>query len=139
MERTERAIISRYKRETYKQGEQDAIRQALREYVEGNAEVAQRNSERHARRLRELTGQQQKLLQAFYNVSVDEDVLKAEQERIETERAQAHKWAEAAVREVEDVIGALDNALLLLDDERIIYENLPRHCGDWSTKPCLSR
>jgi site-specific DNA recombinase len=126
VDRTEHAVVLRYRRETYKPDEQDAIRQALREYVDSKAEVARRNSKRHDRRLRELTGQQQKLLQAFYNGGVDEDVLRAEQARIETERAQARKWAEAAVREVQDVMDALDNALLLLDDEHVLYETLPQ-------------
>jgi hypothetical protein len=76
-------------------------------------------------RLRELTGQQQKFLQAFYNGGVDEDVLKAEQERIKGERTQARKWAAAAVSEVKDIMEALDNALLLLDEEQVIYETLP--------------
>jgi site-specific DNA recombinase len=125
VERTERAIVLHYKRETLQPDEQDAIRQAVREYVDSKAEVARRSSERHTRRLRELTGQQQKLLQAFYNGGVDEEVLKAEQERIETERANARKWTEAAVREVQDVIDALDNALKLLDDQQVAYETLP--------------
>jgi hypothetical protein len=125
VDRTERAVVRRYKRETLKPDERANIREALHDYVQSKAEVARRNSERHARRLRELTGQQQKLLQAFYNGSVDEDVLKAEQERIEGERAQARKWAEAAVREAQDIMEALDNALLLLDQEQVIYETLP--------------
>jgi hypothetical protein len=74
---------------------------------------------------RRRTGQQQKLLQLYYNGGVDEGVLKAEQERIETERAQAHKWSEAAVREVQDVVDALDTALILLDNEQVLYETLP--------------
>jgi putative transposase len=128
-----------YKRETLTSDERDAIRQALREYVQSKTEVARRNSERHARRLRELTGQQQKLLQAFYNGGVDEDVLKAEQERIKVKRAQARKWAAAAVSEVKDIMEALDNALLLLDKEQVIYETLPPHRAGSSTKPCSWR
>jgi hypothetical protein len=122
---TERAVVRRYQRETYTPDEHDAICQAVREYAASRAEVARRNSQRHARRLRELTGQQQKLLQAFYNGGVDEEVLHAEQERIETERTQARKWAEAAVREVQDVVDALDIALSLLDAEHVLYETLP--------------
>jgi hypothetical protein len=51
--------------------------------------------------------------------------LKAEQDRIETERAKARQWADAADREVEDVMAALDDALLLLDATKVIYEALP--------------
>jgi hypothetical protein len=89
------------------------------------AEVARRASERHTRRLRELTGQQQKLVQLFYKCGVSEEVLQAEQERINTEKAKAQRWADAATREVEDVMGALDDALLLLDNTIVIYETLP--------------
>jgi site-specific DNA recombinase len=127
VERTERAVVRRYKRETLTPRKQALIRQALHDYVETKAEVARRASERHARRLRELTGQQQKLIQLYYNGGVSEEVMRAEQQRIETEQAQAQQWADAAIREVEDVMGALDDALLLLDNRRVIYETLPHH------------
>ena len=74
VERTERAVVRRYKRETLTLRKQAAVRQALRDYVETKAEVARRASEHHTRRLRELTGQQQKLVQLFYNGGVSEEV-----------------------------------------------------------------
>jgi site-specific DNA recombinase len=125
VEQTERAVVRSYRRETYRQGEQDDIRRALRAYIEGKTDISRRESERHKRRLRELTGQQQKLVQLFYNGGVSEEVLKAEQERIEVECGRAQKWADAAEREVEDVMAALEDALILLDDARVIYEALP--------------
>ncbi len=125
VERTERAAVRRYKRETLSPRQHAIVRRALREYVEGKAEVAQRASERHTRRLRELTGQQQKLVQLFYNGGVSEEVMRAEQQRIEVEQAHAQQWADAATREVEDVMGAFDDALLLLDAKRVLYETLP--------------
>ena len=93
--------------------------------MKSKSEIARRESDRHNRRLHELTGEQQKLVQLYYKGGVSEEVLKAEQERIEAERAQAQQWAEAADREVEDVMAALDDALLLLDETKIIYEALP--------------
>jgi hypothetical protein len=69
MERTERAIVRRYKRETLKPDVQAIVRQAVREHVEAKTEIARRESERHNRRLRELTGQQQKLVQLYYKDS----------------------------------------------------------------------
>jgi site-specific DNA recombinase len=125
VERTERAIVRRYKRETYQRDEQAEIREALHAYVKAKTEIARRESERHTRRLRELTGQQQKLVQLYYRGGVSEEVLKAEQARIETERDKAQKWSDAADREVEDVMAALEDALLLLDESRVIYETLP--------------
>jgi site-specific DNA recombinase len=125
VERTERAIVRRYKRETYQREEQNEVREALRAYVHAKAEVARRESERHNRRLRELTGQQQKLVQLYYKGGVSAEVLKAEQERIEIERSKAQRWSDAADREVEDVMAALDDALIVLDDNHVIYETLP--------------
>jgi site-specific DNA recombinase len=125
VERTERAIVRRYKRETYRREEQNEVREALRDYVHAKTEIARRESERHNRRLHELTGQQQKLVQLYYKGGVSEEVLKAEQQRIETERSKAKRWANAAEREVEDVMAALDDALILLDDDHVLYETLP--------------
>jgi hypothetical protein len=57
-------------------------------------QTAQRESGRHARRLEELQREQQKLLHLFYKGSVAEEVLVAEQDRIEAERTEARRWAE---------------------------------------------
>ncbi len=100
---------------------QQALRKALDEYVEGKAKIARRESERHDRKLRELTAEQQKLVQLYYRDAVSEDVLRAEQQRIEHERAEAERWKEAAAQEVEDVREALDEALVLLDSGRFVY------------------
>ncbi len=124
VERTERAVVRRYKRETYKDDEQTIVREALHSYVQSKSEIARRESARHTRRLHDLTGEQQKLVQLYYKGGVSEEVLKAEQERIETERTKAQQWADAATREVEDVMAALDDALAILD-EHVIYEDLP--------------
>ncbi len=125
VERTERAIVRRYQRETYKDDEQTKVREALHEYVESKAEVARRASQRHKRRLRELNGQQQKLVQLFYNGGVSEEVLQAEQKRISVEQTKAQQWADAAEAETRDVMDALEDALLLVDATTVIYERLP--------------
>jgi site-specific DNA recombinase len=124
VERTERAIVRHYKRETYKHDEQNEVRDALHSYVQAKSEIARRESARHQRRLHDLTGEQQKLVQLYYKGGVSEEVLKAEQDRIESERATAQQWADAARSEVKDVMAALDDALAILDD-KIIYESLP--------------
>jgi hypothetical protein len=65
----------------------------------------------------------------YYKGGVSEEALKAEQKRIEAERTQTQEWADAGEREVEvedeDVMAALDDALLLLNETKIIYEVLP--------------
>lgn len=101
--------------------EQDAVRSVVRTFAETKALVAERESARHARRLRELTAQQQKLVQLAYRELVSDEVLKAEQNRIEAERAEAKRWATAAVQEVEDVMQALDDALSLIDAGTLPY------------------
>lgn len=50
----------------------------------------------------------------FYKGGVSDEVLVAEQERIETERTQARKLVEAASHEAEDVFEALDEILRLI-------------------------
>jgi hypothetical protein len=66
------------------------------------------------------------LVQLYYKGGVSEEVLKAEQERIEIEHGKARRWADTAEREVEDVMAALDNVLILLDDNHVIYEAQPK-------------
>jgi site-specific DNA recombinase len=121
VEPVERAIEARYKTLTLSPAQQEAIREALHAYVDAKAEVARRESSRHARRLRELTGEQQKLVQLFYKGNVAEEVLEAEQTRIEAERTEARRWSAAAVREVKDVMQALDDALGLVDQGCLPY------------------
>jgi hypothetical protein len=121
VEPVERAIEARYKTLTLTAAQQDAIREALHAYVDARAEVARRESSRHARRLRELTGEQQKLVQLYYKGKVSEGVLEAEQTRIEAERTEARRWSAAAVREVTDVMQALKDALSLVGRGRLPY------------------
>ncbi len=64
------------------------IRHAVRTTIDKRALVARTESECHARRLCELTTQQQKLVQLYYRNAVSEDVLRAEQARIKEEQSQ---------------------------------------------------
>ena len=121
VEQTERAIARRYRHETYKGNEQKIIREALRSYVQAKTKVARRESARHTRRLHDLTGEQQKLVQLYYKGGVSEEVLKAEQARIESERTKARRWSQAATGEVKDVMQALKDALSLIDQRRLPY------------------
>ncbi len=66
------------------------MRRDVREQVDERLAVARKQSEHHSRRLRILQEEQQKLVQLYYKGGVSEEVLTAEQERIETERTQAH-------------------------------------------------
>ena len=92
------------------------IRQQIEEQVEVRLEVARKQSEHNSRRLRTLQDEQQKLVQLYYRGSVSEEVLKAEQERIETERTEASRWVESAAHEAKDVMQALNEALTIVED-----------------------
>ena len=83
--------------------------------MDAKAEVARRESSRHSRRLRELTCEQHKLVQLYYKGKIGEEVLEAEQTRIEAERTKARCWSAAAVRELADVMQALNYTLSLVD------------------------
>ena len=115
VEVAEQTVERFYRTVVLSQEAQAAVRAALLEHVGAKTKAARGESERHARRLRELTAEQQKLVQLYYRDAVSEEVLKAEQQRIETERAEAQRWKDAAAQEVEDVTQALNEALVLID------------------------
>jgi hypothetical protein len=93
----------------------------MRRSTQHKAQSAQCEADRHERQLRTLKQEQQKLLHAFYRGSIDEELLAVEQERIDTERAEARRWADAATHDAVEVKEALDEALKLLADLHIRY------------------
>ena len=97
--------------------------EAFKQLVEEYGQIAHSEGERHARRLRELTAQQQKLVQLYYRDAVSEDVLRAEQARITDEQAQVQIWEQAAKHQVDDVMAALDEALGLVDSHQRAYDH----------------
>ncbi len=110
----ERAVEDHYRRVSLTEKQCEAIRIGVREQAEARLAVAREESEQHTRRLRTLQDEQQKLLRLYYRGGVSEDILIAEQARIETERTQARKLVETAAHEAEDIFEALDEALLLI-------------------------
>ncbi len=84
----------------------------------GNVERA---VERFYASVRLTSPEQQKLLHAFYNGNVAEEVLAAEQQRIDAERAEARRWATAVTHDAVEIKEALDEALKLLTDPHIRY------------------
>jgi site-specific DNA recombinase len=101
--------------------QQQIVREAVEKHAGALLQTAQRESERHARRLQELQREQQKLLHLFYKGSVAEEVLAAEQSRIEAERAEARRWGEAAAHDAGEVTQRLEEALKLLKKSHIAY------------------
>jgi site-specific DNA recombinase len=117
----EHAVERYYGRVSFGHAQREAVRKAVRDYSETLMLTARKESDRHARRLHELQREQQKLLQLFYKGSVAEEVLAAEQGRIERERTEARRWSEAATRDASQVMDTLDEALALLEKSRIFY------------------
>jgi hypothetical protein len=78
-------------------------------------------SQRHAGRLEELKNQQRKLLHLFYKGEVAEEVLAAEQDRIEAESGEARRWATVAVKDAGEVAETLEEALRLLREPQVAY------------------
>jgi site-specific DNA recombinase len=115
VDEVEQAMVDYQATIIYTDEEQDRLRQVVREFIEPRVQQARKQAELHQRRLRELQGEQQKLVQMAYKGLVDEDVLVSEQERIKTERAEARRWVELSTHEVADVMDALKDALALVD------------------------
>jgi site-specific DNA recombinase len=92
------------------------VRQQIEAEVEDRLAVARKQSEHHSRKLRTLLDEQQKLIQLYYRGGVSDEVLQAEQSRIEAERTQSRRWVEAATHEATDVTESLDEALTIIED-----------------------
>jgi hypothetical protein len=114
VERVERGVESYYRRISLSATQCDRVRRVVRDEAEARLKVAREQSEQHTRRLRALRDEQQKLLQLYYRGGVSEEVMMAEQSRIEMEHSQARKLVDAASHEAEDVFVALDEVLRLI-------------------------
>jgi DNA invertase Pin-like site-specific DNA recombinase len=126
-DQVEQAVERYYDSVTLTAGQRKAIRGEVERYAGALMQNAQSESARHASRLRELQKQQQKLLHLVYSGKVDEEVLAVEQARIDRERTEAHKWADAAAQDGTEVMQALDEALALLTDPQIAYTQATPH------------
>ena len=117
------AAVERYYREheLLTSVERDEVRRAVQSFAGIKLEVAQRENGRAQLRLAQLKSEQQRLLQLHYRGLVDEEVLAAEQARIEHERAQARKWAEASAHDAKEIHEALDEALAVLKHAHSAY------------------
>jgi site-specific DNA recombinase len=97
------------------------VRKAVKDHADELLRTANSESQRHTARLQELQNQQRKLLHLFYKGAVAEEVLAAEQDRIEAERGEARRWAKAAAHDANEIMDALDEALRLLREPQIAY------------------
>ena len=115
------------------------VRDAVRWYMGRKSEGAKKEAAKHERRLRDLMGEQQRLLQLYYRNGVDEEVMQVEQKRIELERSQASTWKRLAETQIEDVQQTLDKALELVTQPAKAYRQADPHIlEDPESKPCSS-
>jgi len=104
--------------------ERELVREAVKASMEAKSKVARDEARRHERRLGELKRQQKRLLELYYQGGVSIEVMREEQDRIDTEGGQVRKWQQAAEAQVDEVLAALDEALLLIDRRSVRYEEL---------------
>jgi site-specific DNA recombinase len=88
------------------------VRSALDESLAGMREVNQREVKRHRARLASLDAERKKFLEAFYADALPVDLLKAEQQRIETERDGVHTELARAEADVAGLAETFNQALV---------------------------
>jgi hypothetical protein len=107
VEAVEKGIEGYYRRIELSPAQVESIRSRIEAEAETKLGIARTQSERHGRRLRTLQDEQQKPLHLYYRGGVSEEVLQAE-------RSQARRLIEGASLEAEDIIEALDDALIIV-------------------------
>jgi site-specific DNA recombinase len=112
----EAAIEAYHRTLLYTPEQQDRLREEVREFVSARVDTAKQQAAVHQRRLEALKAEQKNLIQLHHKGLVDDAVLAEEQERITLERAHALQLIEHANYEVADVMEALEEALLLVDE-----------------------
>jgi site-specific DNA recombinase len=100
----------------------DAVRAAILRQAELVDELHARERKRHAKVIKRLERQREKLLEAFYADAIGVDQLKAEQKRISAELGRASRGLEDARADTANVEAALDLVLSLLTACELIYE-----------------
>jgi hypothetical protein len=117
----ERGVGRRYAHESYSEAEQEAIRSAIRAFIEPKAMAGQTRFRASQAAVARAAHTQQKLVQLHYKALISEEALAAEQERIETERAHARRLSAMATYEANEVFEALRIALSLVDEHVLWY------------------
>ena len=95
--------------------------------MQHKTKTARDEADRHARRLHDLQHQHERLLQLYYRDGVSIEVMQQEQARITREQLEVDRWQQLARLQIDDVMQALDEALLLIDTNRVFYDELPEH------------
>ncbi|MEA2373522.1 MAG: hypothetical protein QOH12_3916 [Solirubrobacteraceae bacterium] len=112
VDRVEQAVVDYHASLIYSENEQDCLRQAVRDFIEPRVDVARKQSALHQRRLRDLQAEQWKLVQLAQGPHRQ----RRSGRRAATDpgRTPASPQAGSATDEVAEVMGALEDALLLV-------------------------
>ena len=102
-----------------------AVRSNVMTYLEDVLPQRNRDVERAARKIAELTGQRDKLLQAHYAGAVPLDQLKVEQDRIARQLSAAHQALDGSRIQRQQLEETLDRALQLLEHGGSQYAGAP--------------
>jgi hypothetical protein len=111
---------------------------AVEAFIGPKAAATKRDSKRHNRCVRNLLGEQQKLVQLHYKGLIDEETLAPEQQRIATERAISRRLAAEASYQAAEVFGALDIALKLAA-ENVLWDDLTPNARGLTTQTIFEK
>ena len=101
--------------------ELEQIRTAVQAHIEISRSLNTKEVERQERRLRKLTDERRKLLQAHYADAIPLDLLQEEQRRISSETIQVERVMKTCTAEFDEMDAALDQALALLNNIAMAY------------------
>ncbi len=104
-----------------------AIRDAVTDFVESQAQHQVELLESHTARITALEAERLKLMNAYYIDAIGVDVLKAEQERIAAQIRESRAILDGARTDRDAVFAGLERFLSVLGDCGYLYEIAPQH------------
>jgi DNA invertase Pin-like site-specific DNA recombinase len=117
----EKAVEEHYRAIHLSTEKQAEIMEDIRVDADGRISAARRDMERHQKTIRDLEDNQQRLLQLAYRGLASEQVLKREQDRLESERRAAEGALAAASVHTEDVEERAAEAVRMAASPHAIY------------------
>lgn len=107
----ERAVLAEYRKLRLTQLVRDTVWADIRRDSTERTAIIERDIERHTRRIKSIEANQARLVQMAYKGLVSDEVLAAEQQRLDQEKANAREMQATAEAQALDVEGTLAEAL----------------------------
>lgn len=127
LERIEDAIDNFYRTFKISQERAEHIRQAIQHELAAQLAEGHRNRTTANKRLRILTDERQKLLQAHYAGAVPQDLLASEMQRLTRAMTEAEAEVTISTQTTEDITEVLDAAVLVASRCEAAYHQAPPH------------